>query len=217
MSDEINRLTEEVYCELHENISDVDIAESIMSGVNKIVYLSRTQSNNLINSMSTQIDSMKTQIEEYKKESEKIDKYRNAFNKLLKPLFTIRTYMNNLFDTLWNIHKSNIEQLQPNYGQLSTNLKRPDLWNRCDGVKLALCVINNIYMINNVSQQLCQFYLRLNDAYHPRIKPENVIVIGDINFVKVCINDGIVPDYYTDMGLTLDILNELEQDVTLFK
>lgn len=152
--------------------------------------------------------------------NKKLDDYETSnknFHKSIRPIFVIRQAINKLFNQLWDQHRDTVPPYDFNVLASKTKiLKRPELINdeHRKGLKYALYVINKLF--DHVPIQLAEFYITLNEEFHPKSKPSK-IVIDNINLLKELIQKGSLPTYFSRTGLNRDILEQLEQAVNKYE
>lgn len=127
-----------------------------------------------------------------------------------KNLPIIRQYINLLFNKLWDNCKDNYNNID--FDRLANNatlLKRKNLINRENGqgVKYALLVLYD-KIKDNIPKDICEFYIKLNDTFHPRITPKSIIKESIDELVNIIsdVEDNII---IKNSGLNKQILDEL--------
>jgi len=208
----------EINAQLYEHIDDSDIATGIYDLVGQLDREHDDAHLRTIERYEKRISILDAEIVGLKKEMADDKRQINngiqrgvLLDKALKEMAIVRQAMNRLFNDLWLEHQPTIQSLNPDFDKLAqatTELKRPDRVWKSDGIKYALCVINGL--CNHVPKDLCTFYIRLNDRCHPPINPKKVI-IDSLDSLKGIINQGALPDYYKESGLTTKILCDLER------
>ncbi len=172
-----------------------------------------TQLNNTQHVLEKQkqvIDNLKQELDDDDKQMEQLE----INSKMFRYLALFRQTLNVLFNKYWFIHQNNISNLNPtiDYEQLILDtpiFSRKYISSKDPGIKYALCIINDLY--TGTPKDLCELYIRLNDKFHPKIKP--------INLVKQSINEckqmmlTYIPPLCQQIGLTNRTLCELEQEI----
>ena len=92
-------------------------------------------------------------------------------------------------------------------------LKNKSLYTTNNGVKYALCVLNDLYSTECSSKSFCNFYISLNNKYHPNIDPVKITITNYINTLRQYISKDGLPEIFKDAGLTYTILDEIEKDI----
>ena len=104
--------------------------------------------------------------------------------------------MNNNFRVLWN-NLSNDVQMK--YDNCNTSFIKDKNVLEYEGVKYAVLILNN--MFKGVSKKTCEFYLKLNDDFHPNTKPEHIKIHNCIIELKKCAQN---------IALDNEILDEID-------
>jgi len=141
----------------------------------------------------------------------KLDIAKDAINNLTM----FRQSLNILFNSLWNRYESIIQQLNPDWNNLSNQtvqLKRKQLILNSNGLKLAVLILNDQLSCQIISKKLCNTYICMNDSFHPKTKPVK-IVYDMINKLKELLNSGCISLKYLNTGLNIELLDEFKTQV----
>jgi len=130
-----------------------------------------------------------------------IEKKNSEGQKIIRiALPFVRQFLNEKFRSLW---RNLTQNEQDKYDECDVSfVKRQNVLDD-DGVKYAVLVKYNI--CNGVSKKICDYYLMLNNEFHPKIKPENKIIHEWILKLKK-VNKNLL----LDINLDEDKLNEID-------
>lgn len=152
--------------------------------------------------LNTDITLLKNNISELEDKLEYEEKQNKLLKNAIRHFSLFRAALNKIVHEYWNKYKDELDSID--YDTLPY-LSRKKLDN--NGFKYALARINGYG--SELSKELCQLYLDLNDSFHPKLKPIK-IVKDSIHTMKELIKTNNIPDYYKNIGLNEDIMNEFE-------
>jgi len=139
---------------------------------------------------------------------------RTHTHQMIKNIHAIRQCLNILFNKLWSIHKNNI-QTDTDFVVLANNitiLKRKERVNESDGLKYAVCVLSKL-CVGQID--ICEFYIKLNELYHPKIKPIQTMYknIADLK-IKL---DEYKPHFLKEIDITPILLDNLNNEIKTYE
>ena len=191
-----------IYDLLTDNIDDIKIAEEIYNKVDDLEKSIRDDYRHEIKKLKDQITHFENKLD-----------YEETQNKLLKNVIqhfsVFRCALNKIVHDYWTIYEHEINNLD--YNKLINNYNSRKKTDN-DGFKYAIARINN--KCDGLSIELCKLYLLLNDSFHPKIKPINVIE-ESINKMKDLVSNNSLPDYYLQIGLNKEILIDFENIIKI--
>lgn len=173
----------------------------------EIEQLNKTYLNE-ITDINKNLKNLKNIIQKKEEELIKRRKNRETINASLKYLILIRQSINPLFIKKWRLNKTTIEN--ENYFELAKKtdiLKRKNLIDRNDGIKYALCVMNDI--CKDTPKDICEFYIKLNDKFHPKPYPKSIIIDAITKLRDMLDDDGCTISLCNDIGITKKMLSGL--------
>lgn len=120
-----------------------------------------------------------------------------------KNLPIIRQYINLLFNKLWEKGKNIYDNIDFNELANKTILLKEN----GQGIKYALLVLFD-KIDKDIPKDICEFYIKINDTFHPKITPKSIIKesIDELTNVIADVKDNIV---VKNSGLNKQILDEL--------
>lgn len=165
-----------------------DHADDIDNDIVTLLDFERNKYVKRLDDLTKNIDDLKQELLVEKEKS-------NLSITIKKSEYLIRQYLNYKFRLLWNdLSQSTKDKFDKNMGN---HIKRKHILDD-DGVKYALLVLNNL--CTNTSRDLCNYYLDLNNKFHPDFRPENIVVHQCIENLRQ-----ISPQYNNS------ILNEIDK------
>jgi len=211
-------VTSDVYDAVDSLVNDIanhfetkhndQLREQAISHYREVKHLQREISART-ESINRLTEEMLQQSKDHLKALDQKDKERRAEREAYQKMAIIRQAINERFDALWSKHEPTILSLNPDFNdlaKLTPLLKRPHLIKRSNGTKYALCILHDL--CDHISKDLCNFYLSLNNSYHPIIKPDRVVFTA-IADLKTIIKDGQIHPMFP--GLKVQTLSELER------
>jgi hypothetical protein len=208
LADLCENIDDDISTDIYANICDIsDLHDELCK---KAIAKKDIENNKIIDNLEIQIATYKKTITEQNNEIEETMKQNKLFRENLKNLFTIRQYMNLLFNKLWDAYKSKIEQLVTK--DMLEKIKINETKKNKDGIKFTAYILycqNKIPQLKNFSTDLCTYYIEINNQLHPKIKPLNILVLNALKNIKMNINSII----YIQTKTTIDIVDTLEKSL----
>lgn len=189
MNDKRNIIYDKCFNTVNDNFAD-EIDDLIENIINE-------QRNNHISHIRDLKEEQENKINKILSELEKEKEQSETQRIIRRSIPLIRQFMNIKFRELFN---NLSEDIKNKYNTCDTSfIKRKNILND-DGVKYAVLVINNI--CNDVLKKTCDFYLKINDDFHPNTNPANIIIHECIEKLKKHIK-------YS--SIDIDVLNEIDK------
>ena len=185
-ADKINTYIDELLDEQRDKY--INEINKLNQGINKL--------NQGINKLNQDVNNLNQNMNNLTQELNKEKENSKYYAIIRKSSYVIRQYLNYKFRALWDELPENIKnKYDPSLG---SKLKRKHVLEN-DGVKYALLILNDIH--KGTTKNLCNYYLDLNDTFHPNFRPENIIVHNYIeDLKKIPIN----------ISIDIQILNEID-------
>ncbi len=189
MNDKRDIIYEKCFNTVNDNFADEidELIENIIS----------EQRNNHISSVRNLKDEYENKINKILSDLEKEKEQSETLRITRRSIPLIRQFINTKFRELFNNLPEDIKN-RFNTCDISF-IKRKNILND-DGVKYAVLVINNI--CKEISKKTCDFYLKINDDFHPNTNPANIIIHECIEKLKKHIQ-------YS--SIDIDVLNEIDK------
>jgi len=171
MADEIKK---EIFDELCEFEDDGKIScDEMMSIYNKVDILQIQ----LEDKMESSLRDVYRKINEKEQEIQQMREERIKMNFIRIGMFKYRKLLNMLFPRLWSIYKATLENT--NYHELADKtsiMKRKYIVDKDIGSKFALAIIHKVDPSIIFPINVCEYYITLNDDFHPKAHPINVAI-----------------------------------------
>lgn len=210
LKESILNLQEDIQDKIYENAKDTTKASDIISDVNTLETLYDKKHFEKIKELSSKVHSLQEQLDEEMRESEKFSKLRVY----MKDLFILRMYLNEQFHNRGKKYES-ILRNTVTQEMLRSFSRRESIYEK-PGYRFAvylLCVNENTGIVgvtcisksDKFSDEMCKFYIQLNDKLHPNVIPHS-IVMNAIRELRSSVNESSLREY----SITNKVLDEME-------
>ena len=153
-------------------------------------------------------------IDKYLSELDRSKSHRKRANEAISDVLVVRSYLNQKFDQL-ACQQSLPNQDDNEWLRLAKqipSLKRPERVKSNRGLQLAVSVLTG--QSNGPSQELCLFYIKINDSHHPKVQPAKTIVVKSLDSLIETIKMKSLPNNYEKMGINEVNLNLVKKLLT---
>jgi uncharacterized protein YdiU (UPF0061 family) len=180
----MDNLLDDIYykCLSHSN-DNVDFADDIYANVKGVEEICKDETIEIVKQYQQKLQKSTEELSETLCKLEQERNKARSEKDTMKNIIIIRQFMNRLFDYRWDENKDELSMID--MSNLDTSfIKRKDLINRSNGTKYAIVILNDKHIDTKISKRLCLMFIKINDRFHPVIKPTNKIVKAAIDNLK---------------------------------
>lgn len=218
----VDKLKDDIWDKLIDLSDDSCVCHAIFDKVHQIERSGINDQIKLIHLHKRQLHQYETAVKQHLEENDKLGKdlesQRSKLDlerKIMPNLIIVRQYLNKLFYDKWEEISKDKTSIINNVdfselANITPQLKRKHLFDN-NGIKIALCVLHN--KCTGLPKDLCEFYITLNDKFHPKIKPDKIVresihALKDFltGVTSECQSSPAISRY----GINIKILNEIE-------
>ncbi len=192
----------------HDDIPIDEISEHINEYKTELTNDFEISSRELIKQLRDTQASVTRLLDNHEQTLDKNKIYRERTNRAIRSVSVLRIFLNQELNNLWDTNTSDLHYLTDdqlvNFANNVSCLKRPDRVTSHNGLKLAVCVLNDQSTL--IEKALAEFYIRLNNRHHPIVQPARDIVNSSIDNLETLISNHELPTNYEQMGITKENL-----------
>lgn len=202
-----------IYTSVHDTNLDITDKENICGQIQDFHEHIKEEMRNKIKDLNKKIQNIKSELDASFSELDDKNKTIIYVPHIFEKLALIRQLLNVLFQKMWNKYQNKFEHV--NFEELAnkTNMmKRKNIIDDNNGSKFALAILNDIDKSIIFPQKLCEVYIRLNDRFHPKIKPieTSITVIKLLRETLQQSSNSLIQTF----GITNEVLDNLEEQLT---
>lgn len=201
----VGEISYSIYQSVSENIDDYNIVESICDNVKQLNQEYTRQ-------LRVQHKKHQEQLDEDKQKLDKMEKDTENTFIIFKRTLLLRQIMNALFQGMWNKYSDQLSNIDFKQLALKTQyMSRQNNVDRYNGVKFALAIIHQVDTKIKFSTQLCECYIKMNDKFHPTIKPISKTIVNIKELREIVRNN----DYpiCREICLSTNVLDHLIEEI----
>lgn len=202
----------EMFVTLTDAIQDTDVALEVY---NKVIAWTQNISNEHANEFKSMRKTFEEKFDEYEMKLEQKNKELENIKKFNTGLPLLRQYINILFKYMWDKinNKSSVQNCDFNdLANKTSYMRRKDIVDSDNGTKYALCLIYDIVKDEKYTKDAAEFYIKINDLFHPKIKPAKIYVKNSIKDISDAIKNTNL-EIAVRIHLTTSVLDELLKDL----
>jgi hypothetical protein len=202
-----------IYTTVHDTNLDINEKENICEQVQDFHEYVKEEMRNTIRNLTKKIHNMQNELDMTLSELDDKNKTIVYIPHIFEQVALIRQLLNVLFQKMWEKYKNKLDHV--NFEELvnRTNIiKRKNIIDDNNGSKFALAIIWDVDKSIIFPQKLCEVYIKLNDRFHPKIKPieTSITVIKLLRETLQQSSSSLIQTF----GITNEVLDNLEEQLT---
>lgn len=202
-----------IYTTVHDTNLDIKEKENICEQVQDFHEHVKEDMRNTIRNLTKKIHNMQNELDTTLSELDDKNKTIVYIPHIFEQVALIRQLLNVLFQKMWEKYKNKLDHV--NFEELAnrTNIiKRKNIIDDNNGSKFALAIIWDVDKSIIFPQKLCEVYIKLNDRFHPKIKPieTSITVIKLLRETLQQSSSSLIQTF----GITNEVLDNLEEQLT---
>lgn len=168
----------DVYTAIHDTELNSDDKRNICGHIQNLYDSMLNDTREKLKDTAKEINVLQNKITNYIEELDNKEKFSKQLPQLFNSIAIVRQILNVLFNNMWDKYYVVLKNI--NYESLAgvTVIMKRKYVDDKKGIKFALAILNNVTSIN-FPKEICELYIKINDMFHPKIKPI-AEKIGDI-------------------------------------